>query len=205
MALLVAHGASSARVSAFVQQSSTPGAGSTETATLADGDSSCNSDIVDDDDKNEHGDHKEEEQTSNGAGDSGEEEAGEGATDNNAPPLVWQCAQRGDSEALARILAPLLCPAGSTTSASTSSANSSSTTTNGEGSQCLDVNTVWEGGVSALLVAAANGHANCCILLLEAGANSDLGDAQGTTPLMMAAQVRPPSYAHIQHEYSTNL
>jgi len=189
VALLVAHGASSARVSAFVQQSSTPGSGSTETATLADGDSSCNSDIVDDDDKNEHGDHKEEEQTSNGAGDSGEEEIGEGATNNNAPPLVWQCAQRGDSEALAQILAPLLCPAGSTTSASTSSAGSSSTTTNGEGSQYLAVNAVWEGGVCALLVAAANGHANCCTLLVEAGANSDLGDAQGTTPLMMAAQV----------------
>jgi len=108
-------------------------------------------------------------------------------TANTTPPVLWQCAQRGDSEGLAQILAHRLRPTSNGSIPSSSSSNSSSSY--GEGGSFLDVNVVWEGGVSALLVAAANGHATCCTLLLKAGANPDLGDDQGTTALMMAAQV----------------
>ncbi|GFR41876.1 hypothetical protein Agub_g2659 [Astrephomene gubernaculifera] len=55
------------------------------------------------------------------------------------------------------------------------------------GARELLANAVDENGRSALHFAAALGNADCCRLLLEAGADVDLQDKEGFTPLHMAA------------------
>jgi hypothetical protein len=122
-----------------------------------------------DDDDGDDDDDEEEEEAAR-AGEGGGSDGGEESRDRDraAPPL-WRFAQGGDANALARLLAPL---------------------PDARGSSAAVVDLPWRGGVCALLVAAAGGYAACCALLLDAGADPNRSDAAGTTPLMMAAQVR---------------
>ena len=50
-------------------------------------------------------------------------------------------------------------------------------------------------GVTPLLIAALNGHTQCCGALLAAGARLDMTTATGRTPLMLAQEEHPENAA----------
>lgn len=57
-------------------------------------------------------------------------------------------------------------------------------------SPLADVNVVDSDDDTALLMAARNGHPSCIAALLDAGARTDARNADGSTPLMLAAESR---------------
>jgi ankyrin repeat protein len=49
------------------------------------------------------------------------------------------------------------------------------------------VNDAWDGGATALLLAAQSGHLEVCVVLILAGADVVRADSDGLTPLLAAA------------------
>ena len=70
--------------------------------------------------------------------------------------------------------------------------------------QDVDVNEQAEAGWTALLYAAAQGYPRIVRLLLDAGANTDLGNALGITPLMYGARYGNIEVCRIMIEYGAN-
>ncbi len=69
----------------------------------------------------------------------------------------------------------------------------------------LDVNERAEAGWTALLFAAAQGYPQIMRLLLDAGANPDIGNVTGITPLMYGALYKNVDVCKLLLEYGANL
>jgi len=70
--------------------------------------------------------------------------------------------------------------------------------------QNLDVNERAEAGWTALLYAAAQGYPRIVRLLLDAGANPDMGNVHGITPLMYGARYKNVDVCKLLLEYGAN-